>query len=252
MTARASPNNDRTIYLVVTAAAILLITMGARQSLGLFVRPLSAATGLGIVAISFALAIGQFVWGLAQPVFGAVSDRFGFGAVLRVGAVMLAAGAVLTTMVSSELGLTLAVGVLFAAGAGAGSFSTLIGVTARSLAPEKRAFASGVINAGGSLGQFLLAPLSQLIIGTAGWVIAMWTLAIAALLTLPLAQVLLRSSRAAANAQPQGAVSAGQNPQSLREQLEIASGNRSYWCLHLGFFTCGFHMRFWSRTCPVR
>jgi predicted MFS family arabinose efflux permease len=244
MTARASPNNDRTIYLVVTAAAILLITMGARQSLGLFVRPLSAATGLGIVAISFALAIGQFVWGLAQPVFGAVSDRFGFGAVLRVGAVMLAAGAVLTTMVSSELGLTLAVGVLFAAGAGAGSFSTLIGVTARSLAPEKRAFASGVINAGGSLGQFLLAPLSQLIIGTAGWVIAMWTLAIAALLTLPLAQVLLRSSRAAANAQPQGAVSAGQNPQSLREQLEIASGNRSYWCLHLGFFTCGFHIAF--------
>jgi predicted MFS family arabinose efflux permease len=244
MTARASPNNDRTIYLVVAAAAILLITMGARQSLGLFVRPLSAATGLGIVAISFALAIGQFVWGLAQPVFGAVSDRFGFGAVLRVGAVMLAAGAVLTTMVSSELGLTLAVGVLFAAGAGAGSFSTLIGVTARSLAPEKRAFASGVINAGGSLGQFLLAPLSQLIIGTAGWVIAMWTLAIAALLTLPLAQLLLRSSRAAANAQPQGAVSAGQNSQSLREQLEIAFGNRSYWCLHLGFFTCGFHIAF--------
>jgi predicted MFS family arabinose efflux permease len=244
MTARASPNNDRTIYLVVAAAAILLITMGARQSLGLFVRPLSAATGLGIVAISFALAIGQFVWGLAQPVFGAVSDRFGFGAVLRVGAVMLAAGAVLTTMVSSELGLTLAVGVLFAAGAGAGSFSTLIGVAARSLAPEKRAFASGVINAGGSLGQFLLAPLSQLIIGTAGWVIAMWTLAIAALLTLPLAQLLLRSSRAAANAQPQGAVSAGQNSQSLREQLEIAFGNRSYWCLHLGFFTCGFHIAF--------
>jgi MFS family permease len=170
---------ERTGYLLFAAGAILLITMGARQSLGLFVRPLSATTGLGIVAISFALAIGQFVWGLAQPVFGAIADRFGSGAVLRVGALMLAAGAVLTTVVSSELGLTLAIGVLFAAGAGAGSFSTLIGVTARSIAPAKRAFASGVINAGGSLGQFVLAPVSQFIIGTAGWVVAMYALALA-------------------------------------------------------------------------
>jgi predicted MFS family arabinose efflux permease len=244
MTARAALPGDRTTYLVFAAAAILLITMGARQSLGLFVRPLGAATGLGIVAISFALAIGQFVWGLAQPIFGAVADRFGFAAVLRVGAVMLAAGAALTTMVSSELGLTLAVGVLFAAGAGAGSFSTLIGVTARSLAPGKRAFASGVINAGGSLGQFLLAPLSQLIIGTAGWVAAMWTLAIAALATLPLAQVLLRASRAEGSVQPAFAPGARQDSQSLREQLEIAGRDRSYWCLHAGFFTCGFHIAF--------
>lgn len=243
MTARAAPPGDRTTYLVFAAAAILLITMGARQSLGLFVRPLGAATGLGIVAISFALAIGQFVWGLAQPIFGAVADRFGFAAVLRVGAVMLAAGAALTTMVSSELGLTLAVGVLFAAGAGAGSFSTLIGVTARSLAPGKRAFASGVINAGGSLGQFLLAPLSQLIIGTAGWVAAMWTLAIAALATLPLSQILLRASRAQASLQP-AASSAQPDSKSLREQLDVAFGDRSYWCLHAGFFTCGFHIAF--------
>lgn len=235
---------ERATYLLFAAAAILLITMGARQSLGLFVRPLGAATGLGIVAISFALAIGQFVWGLAQPVFGAVADRFGFAAVLRIGALMLAAGAALTTMVSSSLGLTLAVGVLFAAGAGAGSFSTLIGVTARSIAPQKRAFASGVINAGGSLGQFLLAPLSQLIIGTLGWVAAMWTLAIAALATLPLAQVLLRASRTEAVEPAAGAVNAGQESRSMREQLEIAAGDRSYWCLHAGFFTCGFHIAF--------
>lgn len=77
---------DGTDYLVYAAAAILLITMGARQTLGLFVRPLNAATGLGIVAISFALAIGQFVWGLAQPFFGAIADRFGSGPVLVAGA----------------------------------------------------------------------------------------------------------------------------------------------------------------------
>lgn len=232
--------------MVLAAAAILLITMGARQSLGLFVRPLNAATGLGIVAISLAMAIGQFVWGLAQPVFGVISDRFGAGPVFVAGALMLASGAAMTTVVSSESGLILGLGVLFAAGAGAGSFSTLIGVTARALKPEKRAFASGVVNAGGSLGQFLLAPLSQLIIAAAGWIIAMYALALAALATIPLAQWLVKSSRAHEPSRDEATATAaaGPGPLTLREQLQIAARDRSYWCLHAGFFTCGFHIAF--------
>jgi len=226
-------------YLVIAAAAILLITMGARQSLGLFVAPINKATGLGIVAISLAMAIGQFVWGLAQPIFGAVADRFGSGAVLVAGAMTLAAGAALTTVVSNEFGLILAIGVLFAAGAAGGSFSVLIGATARNLAPEKRAFAAGLINAGGSLGQFLLAPISQLLISAFGWMVAMYALAVAALATIPLARPLLRSSHAH---EPSDAPLAGTG--LLREQLRAAARDRSYWCLHLGFFTCGFHIAF--------
>jgi predicted MFS family arabinose efflux permease len=226
-------------YLVAAAAAILLITMGARQSLGLFVAPINQATGLGIVAISLAMAIGQFVWGLAQPIFGAVADRFGSRTVLVAGAVTLAAGAALTTAVSSEPGLILTIGVLFAAGAAGGSFSVLIGATARRLAPEKRAFASGVINAGGSLGQFLLAPISQLFISTFGWMVAMYALAVAALATIPLAGPLLKSSHAH---EASGAPAAETG--LLREQLRSAARDRSYWCLHVGFFTCGFHIAF--------
>jgi MFS family permease len=229
-------------YLVPAAAAILLITMGARQSLGLFVAPLNKATGAGIVAVSLAMAIGQFVWGLTQPVFGAVADRFGSRAVLTAGAVTLAAGAVLTTTVSSEPGLILAIGILFAAGAAAGSFSVLIGATARRIAPEKRAFASGVINAGGSFGQFLLAPVSQLLISTFGWVVAMYALAAAALATIPLARPLIASPH---SDEPASATDvSGAAPAPLREQLRSAARDRSYWCLHLGFFTCGFHIAF--------
>ncbi|HXY97387.1 MAG TPA: MFS transporter [Steroidobacteraceae bacterium] len=228
--------------MVACAAAILLITMGARQTLGLFVAPLNRATGLGIVAISLAMAIGQFVWGLAQPIFGAAADHFGTRRVLVAGALTLAAGAALTTVVSSELGLILSIGVLFAAGAAAGSFSILIGATARRLAPEKRAFASGVINAGGSLGQFLLAPLSQLFISAFGWVVAMYALAAAALATIPLARPL---SLAPHVEDPPGASgTAAASTGSLREQLRSAARDRSYWCLHLGFFTCGFHIAF--------
>lgn len=237
-----APRGD-TRFLIASAAAILLITMGARQTLGLFVAPLNRATGLGIVAISFAMAIGQFVWGLAQPIFGAAADRFGSRRVLLAGALTLAAGAALTTVVSNELGLILSIGVLFAAGAAAGSFSILIGATARRLAPEKRAFASGVINAGGSLGQFLLAPLSQLFISTFGWMAAMYALAVAALATIPLARPLAKSAHVD---EPPGTpgTAAVASSGSLREQLRSAGRDRSYWCLHLGFFTCGFHIAF--------
>src|SRR5215472_13956047 len=239
-TGAQAPRGDARL-LVASAAAILLLTMGARQTLGLFVAPLNRATGLGIVAISLAMAIGPFVWGLAQPIFGAAADRFGTRRVLVAGAVTLAAGATLTTVVSNELGLILTIGVLFAAGAAAGSFSILIGATARHLAPEKRAFASGVVNAGGSLGQFLLAPISQLLISGFGWVVAMYTLAAAALATIPLARPLFRSPPTDEPGAPGTALA---SPGTLREQLRSAGRDRSYWCLHLGFFTCGFHIAF--------
>jgi MFS family permease len=228
--------------LVITAAAILTITMGARQSLGLFVSPLNSATGLGIVAISFAMAVGQFTWGASQPIFGAIADRFGAMWVIVAGGIMLAIGTALTPFASSQWMLLFTLGVLASAGAGAGSFSILIGATARQLPPEKRAFAAGFINAGGSFGQFLFAPLNQALISSFGWVTAMLTMAATALATLPLARMLRRkpaSSSAAATA-------AGSPPASigLREQLRIAARDKSYWYLHAGFFTCGFHIAF--------
>jgi predicted MFS family arabinose efflux permease len=242
------PSRERASGLVFAAASILLITMGARQTLGLFVAPLNQSTGAGIVAISFAMAVGQFVWGLAQPIFGAIAERYGSRIVMLVGAVTLALGAMLTTVVSSGLGLILSIGVLFAAGAAGGSFSVLIGATARRLAPEKRAFASGVINAGGSLGQFLLAPMSQLIIAAFGWVTAMYALAVAALATIPLARQLTRvpDRPVAQTTQGTGALGAasGESAPTLRQQLREASRDRSYWCLHAGFLTCGFHIAF--------
>jgi len=234
---------NETRYLTFAAATILLITMGARQSLGLFVAPINKATGMGIVAISFAMAVGQFVWGLAQPVFGILADRFGSGWVLIAGAVILAVGAGLTTAVTSELGLVLTIGVMFAAGAAAGSFSILIGATARNIEPEKRAFASGFINAGGSMGQFIVAPLSQFIIATFGWVTAMYSLAVAALATIPVARLLTRASPEQPEDVSVRTITADSG-QSLAAQLREAAHDRSYWCLHAGFFTCGFHIAF--------
>lgn len=232
---------QRPWLFMLVAAAILMITMGMRQSIGLFVSPLNTHTGLGIATISFALAIGQFVWGLAQPVFGAVADRWGPARVIVLGAFLLSAGFALTTQVSSELGLTFALGVLMAAGAGAGSFSILIGATAQHLPPERRAFASGFINAGGSFGQFVFAPLNQAVISSFGWISAMWMMAVTALATAPLAWWMRGQKKPVLTAAQQAAAPV---EMGLGAQVKIALRDRSYWCLHAGFFTCGFHIAF--------
>jgi predicted MFS family arabinose efflux permease len=158
-----------------------------------------------------------------------------------MGGLLLVTGIALVPVFGgSEWGLLLTMGVLAAAGAGAGSFSVLIGATAQHVPATKRSLVGGVINAGGSLGQFLFAPFVQALISAFGWATALWTLAATALATLPLAWPLRRR---AASSSPGEAVGTHAGP-TLREQLRVALRNRSYWCLHIGFFTCGVHIAF--------
>ncbi|WP_313633712.1 MFS transporter [Massilia timonae] len=231
--------------LILVASAIMMITMGARLTSGLFLSPLNTATGLGVASISFVMAVAQLMWGAAQPVFGAVADKYGPGRVIALGGLMLAVGTAATPFVDSQWALLLTMGFLSAAGAGAGSFSILIGATAQRLPAERRAFASGFINAGGSFGQFVFAPLMGAIIAGAGWIWAMLTMAAATLLTIPLAWPLRGRKPAASATAPVAAASQPTPPPiSLGQQLRQAMRDRSYICLHLGFFTCGFHIAF--------
>jgi MFS family permease len=222
--------------VTLAAAGILMITMGARQSLGLFVSPINTSTGLGIATISFALAVGQFMWGAIQPVAGAVADRYGPGKVLIGGVLLLAVGSALTPWMGSGFGLVVSLGLFSAIGSGAGSFSVLIGAAAQRLPVESRGTASGIINAGGSFGQFVFAPVLQKLISAFGWAGAMWSLAVMTLLALPMVRT-LTSQQA-----PKHEVKPGEL--GLWNTVCGAMGDRSYLLLHAGFFTCGFHIAF--------
>ncbi|TXH63817.1 MAG: MFS transporter [Burkholderiaceae bacterium] len=252
--------NREILLTTLAAAGIMMITMGSRQSLGLFVSPLNTSTGLGIATVSLALAIGQFTWGLAQPIAGAIADRSGPRAVLIGGLLLLALGGAITPFMDSGLGLIVSLGLLSAIGSGAGSFSVLIAAAAQRLPAESRGDASGVINAGGSFGQFVFAPILQKLIQLFGWMGAMWALAAVALAALPLVGRLSGGPPASggpaaaggagatdaahgADAPPRTAAQAASDL-GMRAAIRHAMSDRSYLLLHAGFFTCGFHIAF--------
>ncbi len=185
-----SASGERGAWLVTfAAAAVFLVTMGARQSIGLFISPLNGSTGLGIATISLALAVAQLMWGVIQPIAGAVADRHGPAKVLVAGMLALAIGMAMTPFMTSGLGLVVSLGIVSAIGAGAGSFSVLIGAASQHLASENRGKSAGIINAGGSLGQFIFAPVAQALIQMLGWMAAMWSLAAVAVCALPLVRM---------------------------------------------------------------
>lgn len=224
------------LTVTLSAAGILMITMGMRQSFGLYLSPMNTSTGLGIVTLSLALAIGQFVWGATQPVAGALADRYGPRGVLLGGVLLMAIALMITPFMHSGMGLSITLGVLSAMGAGAASFSVLIGAASQRLPVEARGTASGVINAGGSFGQFVFAPVIQKLIQSIGWMGSMWVTALLALAALPLVSKLTAKTQAV---DPQSDQDIG-----FKQALKYAFTDRSYWLLHAGFFTCGFHIAF--------
>lgn len=223
------------VLVTLMAAGVLMVTTGARQSMGLFVSPLNSSTGLGVATISFAMAVAQFTWGAAQPVAGALADRYGPARVLTVGVLLSAIGLAITPLMSSGWGLTFSLGVVMAVGVGTSSFAVLFGVAAQRLPVERRGTASGIINAGSSLGQFVFAPVAQKLIQFFGWMGGMWGLALMTLVALPLVRSLTRGASAPPPSAP---------GQGMWSAVREAARDPSYQLLNLGFFTCGFHIAF--------
>ena len=242
----SSPPRQLALWLVLLAAAgTYALTMGTRQTMGLFLSPLNTATGLGLAQISLAFAFGQIFWGLAQPFAGAVADKGGPGKVLLVGMLLVALGTFITPYMTTTAGLIFSIAVLAAGGAGVAGPAVLISAAARMIPPEKLGLAVGIVNAGASFGQFVMAPIAAALIIGVGWGNAMQVLAMFVLLALP-AVYLLRGQPHAASAP-----SASTLPQlSAGAAIGQALRNPSYLMLGGGFFVCGFHVAFLATHLP--
>lgn len=219
--------------VLACASLILLLALGTRQSFGLFLSPMCSALGVGRETFSLAIALQNLIWGLAQPFAGMVADRFGAGRVLAAGGACYAAGLALMARSVSGVDLDLSAGLLIGLGLSGTSFGVVLGVVARRAPPSRRSAALGLAGAGGSLGQFVMLPYGQALIGAFGWYQALLALSASALLIVPLAAALA------------GKVASGSAVgQHIGQALREVAGHRGFWLLTGSFLVCGFQTIF--------
>ncbi|MBV8912845.1 MAG: MFS transporter [Acetobacteraceae bacterium] len=224
--------------LIVVAGVIISLSMGIRQSMGLFQKPMAVDLGISASEFGFGMALQNLMWGVSQPVVGALGDRFGPRPVLLGGTLVYAAGLLLMALSPSTLlGLDFGGGVLIGIGVAATGFGVLLGAVSAAVPPAKRSWAVGIVSGAGSVGTMVIAPFGQAIIGAFDWQWALLAyMAIAALMGMFSVFVPRSGYRA-------GPAALGAS-QSTREALGEALGHRGYVAMTVAFFACGFQLMF--------
>lgn len=222
------------LWTSLAASAVLLgLTVGYRQSFGLFLTPVTVELGIGREAFGLALAVMNLVWGVAAPFAGMIADHYGAGRVMALGAAVYAAGLAGLAMGQGAAQLV-ACGALVGLGLAGAGFTVGLAAAGR-LAPEAdRSRAIGSVSLGGSVGQFAALPVVHVLILGLGWRIGLGWLAASMLLAVGAALLVRdRPARAARGWW-------GSSRDALREALRVPS----FGLLTAGFFVCGFHLAF--------
>ncbi|MCZ6522792.1 MAG: MFS transporter [Alphaproteobacteria bacterium] len=224
------------MVVVAVAALALCLIMGARQTFGLFLQPITSDLGWGRETFALSMAVQNLLWGLAQPFVGAVADRYGSGRVLALGTLGYAAGLYLMSVSTTATEFHWSAGVLVGVTLSATTFAVILGAVGRAVPPQRQSMALGLASAGGSFGQFAMIPTGQAFITAYGWSTALVLLAALSLLVVPLAALLTGRAEG-------GAGRAG-GDQSLRQALAEARRHSGFLYLTTGFFVCGFQVVF--------
>ena len=233
-------------FVLISAVGIVLFAYGGRQSLGMFLRPITESLNFmttnaqGVLVqnfepMSFATAIQVLIYGCAAPFVGAIADRWGPIKVLMASGVIYAFGLFMMSQATTEAGLVISIGFLMGIGSSGIALPMLLSIVGRVAPEEKRTFWLAIVVSGGTAGQMLIVPLSNYMIGQAGWVFATIVLATMALMVIPLS---LCISHAASNTLNK------KSKQSLGQAIREASQNRGFWLLVIGFYVCGFQVQF--------
>jgi MFS family permease len=231
----AAPGWRTPLVIIICGCAIALLSFGPRSSLGFFVQPMGREFSWGRDVFGLALAVQNLLWGLGQPIAGAIADRFGVLRVMCVGAVLYAGGLFMMRYAATPLSLDIGAGVLIGFGLSGCSFNLVLSAFSKLLPPERRGLALGAGTAAGSFGQFVFAPFGVAMIDNFGWQAALTVFALLMLLIVPLSLALATPPATSADVP-------AADQQSFRTALAEAFGHRSYVLLMLGFFTCGFQL----------
>ena len=212
--------------------------------MGFFQLPILQETGWDRSTFGFAMALQNLFWGLGQPFFGAIADRYGTWRVLLVGALLYILGLIVMAIGSTPLWLHIGGGVLVGLGIAACSFGVILSSLARVVSPEKRSFAFGLGTAAGSAGMFIYAPISQGLIDSLGWSDSLLILS-AFMLLIPLLAIPLRGNASTSK------IASAEIEQSFKQALKEAFAQKGYLLLIAGFFVCGFQVAFITAHFPA-
>jgi MFS family permease len=241
----SAAGNWRTpLVIIICGCLIGMLTFGPRSTFGFFLQPMSREFSWGRDVFGLAVAIQNLLWGIGQPVSGAIADRFGIVRVMCIGALLYAAGLFMMCHAATPLSLDIGAGVLIGFGLSGCSFNLVLSAFGKLLPPQWRGGALGAGTAAGSFGQFVFAPFGVALIDNFGWQQALMVFALLMLLVLPLSLALATREVAQADGPVAGR-------QSFRQALAEAFGHPSYVLLVLGFFTCGFQLAFITVHLPA-
>ena len=164
--------------IIIAAATIVLgLNMGVRQTFGVFLEPMTLDLGIGRGDFSLVIAIQNILWGILTPIFGVLADRYGTARCIAFGGVLYVLGTALMALSDDLVMLHLSSGVMIGVAIAACGFPLVLSAVARAVREERRAMAIAVAATGGSVGQFLLLPLSRRLIDSIGWVDALLIMA---------------------------------------------------------------------------
>ncbi|MCF3933783.1 MFS transporter [Acuticoccus sp. M5D2P5] len=238
----AKPWTSALILSLVAAGIILSLSMGLRQSLGLFVEPMVRDTGVTVATFGLAMAVQNLAWGVGQPFMGAVCDRFGGRLVVVSAAALYAAGLCLTAT-GGTFALYFGGGLLIGLAVAGTSHGVLVGIVSRLASPTVRATAIAILASVGSLGTFVIAPVAQAMIGGWSWQTALTVLAFLAASMAVVTLLFRRGSSPAHQAASAQRVDA-------RGAIAEALANRTFVITTIAFFACGFQLIFIATHLP--
>jgi len=222
------------MQVLIFGSLMVTLSMGIRHGFGLFNLPITSANGWGRETYALAIALQNLVWGFAQPVAGALADRYGPFKIMVIGGFLYGLGLIGMALTSDPFLFNLAGGLAIGIGLAATTYSVVYGILGRNVSPEKRVWAMGITAAAGSFGQFLMMPLEQGLISNFGANEALIYLGLLASLMIPLAFCLRETGFTANQA----------GDQTIRQALSEAMGNRNFRFLMMGYFVCGFQVVF--------
>ncbi len=235
--------NQSFLLIVIAASCLVAVMFGSRNSLSLTIQGIDQSNTLDYLQISFAFALGQLVVGAISPFGGMIADKYGTGKTLTIGILFALFGMLLIPYSTNVVTLSLSLGIISSVGLGIAGLPVVLASVNKLISSEKVGMAFGLVNAGQSLGQLILAPIAGLVVVSYGWVACIIFLGIMFASVLPFSYI-LRSRL------PSKEKSASDVDRGLAETLRIAFKTPSYVYLVSGFFVCGFHVAFIATHMP--